>query len=427
MAKGVDQIPIPDVGSLFDDAYRISRLVGVGGQGVVMQARDEKLARDVAVKLVKPSLVSDPHTRAQFLREARAMARVRHPNVLEIYAFGEWKGVPYFIMEYVEGIDLYYWMRDRRKTLVAVDVAISIVEQICRGADAMHRAGAVHHDLKPSNILIGPAFRVAIADLGLSRIVAGTRTSGKRFLGGTPGYLAPEVAECIDTPTEFAPRTDVYALGAVAYELFVGKPPFHHKDGDELVKMHVELPVPPPSSRREGLDPAFDAPILRALAKTPHERTPSAAEFRRELFRARQAVRIAADDPVRVVVADDDEDVRDWMSAVLADTFPRVEIETVPDGRAALKAITDNPPDLLISDLDMPGLNGVELTAAVREIEGLGDLPIVVVTAVGGAMDWRLLQSMGAAGFLIKPVEPVTVQSLARRLVNARQRDRTGS
>jgi serine/threonine-protein kinase len=420
MASVIDQVPIPDVGSLFDGAYRITRLIGVGGQGVVMQARDEKLARDVAIKLVKPSLVSDPHTRAQFLREARAMARVRHPNVLEIYAFGESQRVPYFVMEYVEGIDLYYWMREHRGKAIPIDTCVGIIEQMCRGADAMHRAGAVHHDLKPSNILIGPAFRVAIADLGLSRVVAGTQTSGERFLGGTPGYLAPEVAECIDTPTELAPRLDVYSIGCVAYELFVGAPAFHDRDGDELIRMHSELPVPPPSTRRADLDAAFDAPILRAMHKDPTLRTESAAEFRRELFRARQEVRIASDAPVRVVVADDDEDVRDWMTAVLEDTFPRVEIETVADGSTALAAIERERPDLLISDLDMPGLNGVELTAAVRGIDGLKDLPIVVVTAVGGAMDWRLLQSMGAAGFLIKPVEPVTVQSLARRLVEGR-------
>jgi serine/threonine-protein kinase len=408
---------VPEIGEYVDDKYRIEANLGTGGQGVVLRARDEQLARDVAIKLVKPELVSDRHTRNQFLREARAMARVRHPNVVEIYAFGERNGAPYFVMEFVPGIDLFHWLREGNRRPLPVDDTLNIVEQVCRGVDAMHAGGAIHHDLKPSNILIGPAFRCVITDLGLSRIVKRSDSSGKRFLGGTPGYLAPEVGACIDTPGEFAPRADVYALGVIAYELLVGKPPFKHADGDELIKMHLELEVTPPSRRRDHISPAFDAPILRALAKDPAQRTPDAGTFRRELLEARGDAPSPARPMIDILVADDDPDFQDWISAVLEEGMTGVRVRHCKDGTTALGEVMRQRPDLILCDLDMPGLNGVELTAAVQGIPDARNVPIIVTTAVGGAPDWQLLQSLGAKGFLLKPFDSPSILSLIRRLL----------
>lgn len=410
-------LQVPAIGEFVDDKYRVEANLGTGGQGVVLRARDEQLARDVAIKLVKPELVSDRHTRSQFLREARAMARVRHPNVAEIYAFGERHGAPYFVMEFVPGIDLFHWLREGNRRPIPVDDAINIVEQVCRGVVAMHAGGAIHHDLKPSNILIGPAFRCVITDLGLSRIIAGTNSSGKRFLGGTPGYLAPEVAACIDTPSELAARADVYALGVIAYELMVGKPPFKHEDADELIKMHLDLEITPPSHRRKALPADFDGPILRALEKDPGKRTPNAGTFRRELLDARGDLPSRRAPTTEILIADDDPDFHDWVEAVLEDGFPGVTLRRCLDGTSALGEVMRKPPDLIICDLDMPGLNGVELTAAVQGIPDARNVPILVTTAVGGAPDWQLLQSIGARGFLLKPFDPASLISLIRRLL----------
>jgi serine/threonine-protein kinase len=422
----VSGLKVPALGEFVDDKYRVEANLGTGGQGVVLRARDEQLARDVAIKLVKPELVSDRHTRNQFLREARAMARVRHPNVAEIYAFGERHGAPYFVMEFVPGIDLFHWLREGNRRPIPIDDAINIVEQVCRGVVAMHAGGAIHHDLKPSNILIGPAFRCVITDLGLSRIVAGTNSSGKRFLGGTPGYLAPEVAACIDTPTELAPRSDVYSLGVIAYELLVGKPPFKHEDADELIKMHLELEVTRPSERRTEIPASFDEPILRALAKDPAQRTPDAATFRRELLGVRGDVPSPRRSTTEILVADDDVDFHRWVEAVIEDGLPGVRIRPCLDGTAALGEIMKKRPDLIICDLDMPGLNGVELTAAVQNIPDARNVPILVTTAVGGAPDWQLLQSIGAKGFLLKPFDPASLMSLIRRLLTI-EREASGS
>lgn len=416
-ANGDGSFRVPEVGELIDDKYRVESTLGTGGQGVVLRARDERLARDVAVKIVRPELVRDRHTRDQFLREARSMARVRHPNVVEIYAFGEVESAPYFVMEFVPGIDLFHWFRQRKRAPLNLDEAIGLLEQVCRGADAMHAKGAVHHDLKPSNILIGPAFRCVITDLGLTRIVAGTKTSGKRFLGGTPGYLAPEVAACKDTPSEFAPRSDVYGIGAIAYELLVGRPPFEHEDPDELIRLHLTQSPEPPSVRRPELPAAIDPVILSALAKEPRDRTATAGQFRQGLLDARQSVQ-ASLNAWSVLIADDDEDFQAWMRAVVSDALPGAKVRCAPDGTSALTQIMRETPDLVIADLDMPGLNGVELTAAIQGIPEARGLPIVVTTAVGGAPDWQLLQSMGARGFLLKPVDPSALTSLVRRLLH---------
>src|SRR5690606_16005361 len=127
---------IPEPGEIFDGKYRVEATLGTGGQGVVLRARDERLARDVAIKRGRPELVRDRHTRDQCLREARAMARVRHPNVVEIYAFGEIDGAPYFVMEFVPGIDLFHWFRERRRAPLSLDETLGILDQVCRGADA---------------------------------------------------------------------------------------------------------------------------------------------------------------------------------------------------------------------------------------------------------------------------------------------------
>ena len=414
---GESSLRIPQPGEIFDGKYRVEATLGTGGQGVVLRARDERLARDVAIKLVRPELVSDRHTRDQFLREARAMARVRHPNVVEIYAFGEIDGAPYFVMEFVPGIDLFHWFRERRRAPLSLDETLGILDQVCRGADAMHAGGAIHHDLKPSNILIGPAFRCVITDLGLSRIVAGTKTSGRRFLGGTPGYLAPEVAACKDTPSELAARADVYALGAIAYELLVGRPPFEHEDPDELIRLHLTKRAEAPSLRRPELPAALDVAILNSLAKEPAERTPSAGALCSAMSSVRRAMASPAEKRFDVLIADDDPDFQLWARAVVEDALPGSDVRCADDGTSALTQVMRRRPDLVLCDLDMPGLNGVELTAAIQGIPEARGVPIVVSTAVGGAPDWQLLQSMGARGFLVKPVAPSALSSLLRRLL----------
>jgi serine/threonine-protein kinase len=282
---------LPTKGSLLDDKYRIGSTLGQGGMGIVLHAFDEQLARDVAIKLVRPEFSSSPLAREQFVHEARAMARVRNPNVVEIYAFGEFLGTPYFVMEYMSRGNLGTWLDRRGDTLPAVDEAVGFLDQVCRGLQAIHDAGIVHHDLKPSNILIDNGFRVAVSDLGLVRLADPNTTGHTGSMTGTPAYVAPETALGEPVGADLESRTDIYALGVMAFELLTGSLPFDASAPEELIRCHVEEDPPAASDFRPDLPIVFDPILERALAKSPAERTPSADTFRRDLLQARARLR----------------------------------------------------------------------------------------------------------------------------------------
>jgi serine/threonine protein kinase len=406
----------PQAGTLIDGAYRVVGPLGQGGMGMVVLALDERLQRDVAIKLIRPAYMANHKARERFLIEARAMARVRHENVIEIFSFGDLSGSPYFVMEYVPGSNIANWLDDLilEDKLPSVDEALGYLDQICRGLSAIHASGAVHGDLKPSNILLGPASRVAIADLGLSRLFDHTGTVGDHPMAGTPAYLAPEFSRA-DLPPHLLQRSDLYSLGVIAYEMLTGQPPYDIITTQDMLVAHG-APPPLPSKLRPELTAAFDAPLLSALCVDPTHRTPSADDLRGQLLRARESID-ARRSQLRILVADDDGDFLALVRETLAYGFPGAEIETVRDGEAALAAIDRTPASLAVIDLDMPGMNGVELTAALRANYSL---PIMVCTASGGAPDWRLLQSIGADGFLVKPIDPFSLIALARKMLDGR-------
>jgi len=387
----------PAAGSLIDNAYRVVGPLGQGGMGMVVLAVDERLQRDVAIKLIRPTYGRNKNAHERFLIEARAMARVRHENVVEIFSFGEIDGSPYFVMEYVPGSNVANWLDDLilEEKMPVIDEALGYLDQICRGVSAIHASGTVHGDLKPSNILLGPASRVAIADLGLSRLFDHMGRAGAHPMAGTPAYMAPEFARN-DLAPQILQRSDVYALGVIAYEMLTGEPPY------DIV-----------STLRPELGTGFDAPLLASIRVDPLKRTASADELRRRVLEARESL-VTPTQPVRILVADDDRDFRELAAETLAYAFPGAQIEAVADGEAALCAIDREPASLAVIDLDMPGLNGVELTAALRANHSL---PIVVCTASGGAPDWKLLSAIGADGFLVKPIDPFALVALARKLV----------
>lgn len=384
--------------------------------GVVVLAIDERLEREVAIKLIRPAYVRSQNARRRFLTEARAMARIRHENVVEIYAFGEFDGAPYFVMEYVPGTTVANWLDQQldNRTMPSVDEAIVVLEQICRGVSAIHASGAVHGDLKPSNVLMGPASRIAIADLGLARVLSADSTGP---LAGTPAYMAPEQVLGGPRRPELGNVGDIYALGVIAFELLTGKAPFRIESARDLI-VQGDAPPPRPTLLRASLPPAFDDALFDALQADPERRTPSADAFRRSLIEARESAAETHND-VRLLVADDDEDFLSLVYETLAFALPGARIECVRDGGAALAAIDREAASLAVIDLDMPGMNGVELTAALRATERSESMPIIVATASGGAPDWHLLQALGADGFLVKPIDPFTLVALVRKTLGA--------
>lgn len=411
---------LPDVGAdtLIGDTYRVVEMLGEGGMGMVVRAHDIKLLRDVAIKLIHPRCVTEPQARQRFLAEARVLARIRNPSVVEVYSFGEYREAPYFVMELVPGRSLDAWLAQCKGQPLAIDEAIGILDQVCRGVSAMHRAGAVHHDLKPGNILIGPAFRVAVADLGLAWVFD-AESDASRPVAGTPAYMAPEIARAEHkVPVFLAPRADIYSLGVIAFELLTGRLPFDSDDVLTVLLDHMHTQPPVPSDLNPSLSPAFDEVILAAMAKDPAQRTASALELRDGLLAARASMH-AGFGGTRILIVDDDPAFAAWARGVLDIELPGCDIAIVRDGAAALATLAKRPAALVLTELKMPVMNGVELTAALRGQEATRHVPIVVVTGFGGASDWKVLRSIGADGFLVKPAEPASLGALVRRLLGA--------
>jgi serine/threonine-protein kinase len=400
---------LPGAGDVIGGTYRVTREIGRGGMGVVLCAIDERLERTVAIKLIRQELVR-PGFRERFMQEARAMARVNHPNVLCIHAFGEHATLPYFVMEYVAGHSLDVWL-SRRSTPLGLESKLDILNDVCSGVSAIHAAGTIHRDIKPSNILIDEHQRARIADFGVS--TSGSEASDE--VVGTPAYMAPEIAVA-PRKSRPGPATDVYSLACVAYELLVGVPPFDADDAVGLMLRHATATAPSPSLRNPELSPLFDSVLARAMAKDPQERTPTVDLLRRGLIEAhRQSL-----EPVRIVVAEDDDDFREVLEVKLRIEFPDADIECVPDGAAALAALERKPASVAIFDLCMPELDGLALTAAIRARPSARNMPILVLTASGGASDWERLSSAGADRFLVKPANLDDVTLILRHAIRER-------
>jgi serine/threonine protein kinase len=403
-------------GSVIGGTYRVLGEIGRGGMGVVLLALDERLERRVAIKLIRSDIV-EPGFYGRFMREARAMAQVNHPNVLCIYAFGEHEGMPYFVTELVEGLTLEAWL-NARKAPPDLESALRILDDVCHAVEAIHAAGTVHRDLKPSNILIDRKLRSRVADFGVSMRYSGASAMVGE-LAGTPAYMAPEVALAEGQVARPSPLSDIYSLGCIAFELLTGRRPFKAQGEFAWMVQHMTQPVPVPSEVRPDLPKTFDRVLFEALAKLPEERTASVEELRRSLIAAsREAL-----EPERILVAEDDEDFRDVLRLTLEREFPDSEVVCVENGCAALDVLTNKPASIALIDLSMPMLDGVALTAALRQREAQrgasARMPIIVLTGRGGAADWQALSSMGADRFLVKPVNMSDLVGLIRSTLAA--------
>lgn len=402
-------------GVLVDRTYRVERTLGVGGMGAVALATDERLDRKVAIKFIKPELFAFPEMRTFFHNEARAMARVGHRNVLSVFAFGEHEGTPYFVMEYVDGQTVEQWLRRREEgTYPDLDEAIRILEQACLGVEAIHATSTVHRDLKPSNLLIDQSFRVAVGDLGVARVL--DSATGGNFVVGSSAYMAPEAAFGEDEAPELASRRDVYALGCIAYELLIGRPPFNGLTDMSVLSQHVLEEAVPPSKIRTALAPGYDDIVMRAMAKDPLKRYPTVDAFRRALVAEHSGAR----EPERILVADDDDDWRALIVSSLRERFPHADIDEVSDGQHALEAFEKRPYSVVLVDLEMPGMDGAKLTLLLRSVESSARTPIIVLTAAGGPREWQRLSAMGADAFLVKPVNADDVELVIRRTLRSR-------
>jgi len=262
--------------------YQVRRQIGAGGMGIVYEAHDPRLGRSVALKTLRPELYADRDARRRFLAEARAMAGVSHPNVVQIYDIREERGAIYFAMELLDGTPLDTLVRERGP--LSLDRALDIVDQTAAGLQAAAGHGIIHRDVKPANLLLDAAGRVKVTDFGLAKkVVAGAEVTSSTVFFGTPCYLSPERAsgQAVDE------RSDIYSLGATLYELLTGKPPFSGANPVAVISKHLTEPVPPPRHARPDLPYPVQLLVLQMLAKEPQSRPQNYAVLRSQLARLR--------------------------------------------------------------------------------------------------------------------------------------------
>ena len=444
---------------VLEGKYRLLNELGHGSMGTVFLAEDTALKRKVAVKFLLPELADSDECAYRFRQEAIAMASIRNENVAQIYAFGEDNGTPYFVMEHLDGETVEHLVEshNRRGLYIPVDDVVDVMIQGLCGLRAIHKANAVHRDIKPANIMLTvEPVRSVIMDFGLARDVQ--VEDDVRTLAGTPAYIAPELVEG-KPDADRSPLTDIYSIGVTFYELLTGSIPFGGESWVEILQKHIAQIPEHPSSRRPGLPDILDEIVMRALSKEPSERHQSCDEFLDELLevqkmplshRRRTSVssgrlsedgskysarksssrsRIPSLNPERsfrstpsgtrgrLLVADSDPEFRSMVHSTAKSTVPGCRVHSATDGHMVLDLVESIRPHVLLLELSLPGLNGIEIVATLRGEDRWKYMNIIVVSDSGGKRDATILKSMNITAFLTRPVDQKDLANLLRPLL----------
>ncbi len=259
-------------GDLFAGRYRIEGIVGKGGMGIVLRAKDQQLDEDVAIKVIRPEHDLTPEFLLQIKQEIRLARKITHKHVLRTHDFGDAEGIPFVSMEYLKGVTLEQLVDDRGA--LPVPLVLRIGRQVAEGLEAAHAVGVVHRDVKPLNVLFDARGDAKIMDFGLAAPVASRGTNEEGQIFGTPRYMAPEQVR----GDRVDPRTDLYAFGIMLFVLSTGRPPYDHPSIPDLLRMQLFAPLPRAREIVEGIPEGLDYLIERLMAKDMADRPSSAAE-----------------------------------------------------------------------------------------------------------------------------------------------------
>ena len=412
------------------DRYEIGDLIGQGGMAEVHLARDTRLDRQVAVKLLKPDLSKDPEFRTRFRQEAQSAARMSHPTVVRVFdageeptvdAQGEPAAVPYIVMEYVDGRMV--------KDIIAEGPlpeaeAVRITKGILTALEYSHRAGIVHRDIKPGNVMVTPGGQIKVMDFGIARAVSETSVNVAQTgtILGTAGYFSPEQArgESVDA------RTDLYSTGVILFELLTGRPPFSADTAVGVAYQHVAEEPPTTSSITPGITPEMDSVVSKALLKPRDDRFQTATEFKTALDDALAGTLVPFEKPTTEPI---EIGAATTMFAALAADDPEPDAVQVADrsrrphlawlwGAVVLIAVlvvgagvwAFSLGNLPIAGLSVavPEVVGLEEEAAVAAIEG-ADLTVEVRRTIDAAPAGTVLRSDPEAGIALAPRSAVTL------------------
>lgn len=292
----------PLIGRLVDGRYRVRARIARGGMATVYVATDLRLERRVALKVMHGHLSDDTVFQSRFIQEARSAARLADPNVVNVFDQGQDGDMAYLVMEYLPGITLRELLREQKR--LTIPQTITIMDAVLSGLTAAHRAGIVHRDVKPENVLLAEDGRIKIGDFGLARATTANTATGQMLLG-TIAYLAPELV----TRGTADARSDIYALGIMLYEMLVGEQPYKGEQPMQIAYQHATESVPRPSVKNPGVPESLDELVLWATEREPDDRPTDAKvmldrlrEIEKDLAVFPQVVRTA---PLGLIVADD--------------------------------------------------------------------------------------------------------------------------
>ncbi len=370
-------------------------VLGEGGMATVFEAHDTRLQRSVAVKVPRDAGIAAEH----LLSEARALASMRHQGVVTIYGIGDHRGLPYVMMEHLTGTSLGERIDARivsREPFTIAEV-LELLVPLAEALGAVHRGGLVHRDVKPSNVMVCPGGRLVLMDFGLFETEAqGT----ERQVSGTLPYMAPETFTNT-VETRFGHLVDVYAFGVVAFELLTGQPPFYGDDVMDFYRAHTGQLAPPVGSLRVDTPPTLAELVDRLLAKEPMERP---ADMESVLWSLRKTrVEAPREAPaLGVLIAEDDSAIAKLIELRVKKIAPTSRIERSPDALDAMKRLQGWTPDLLILDLHMPHMSGVELAMHLQGTPVLDRCVTIAISAGANPTDLALLRQLGITRYVQK-------------------------
>ncbi len=264
---------------LLNNRYQMIEPLGSGGMAQVFRARDLMLERFVAVKVLRPDYSADPDFQVRFRQEAKAAANLSHPNIVTVHDFGFDQGMLFIVMEHIPGTNLKTMVENLGK--FNPEEALPLLVQACAGIGYAHRAGLVHCDVKPHNMLVTPDHRLKVTDFGIARAIASIHPDEQTdVIWGSPLYFSPEQAGG-QAPS---PASDVYSLGVVMYEMLTGRPPFVAKTAEKLAQLHREAQPEPPGKFNPAIGDALEQIILKVLSKEPAARYRTADQLGRVLM-----------------------------------------------------------------------------------------------------------------------------------------------
>ncbi len=389
-------------GELLDGVYEIILLLGRGGMGEVFEAHDHLLNRRVAIKAAWPNPLTPP-----LRNEARALAAFQHPSLVSVHTLGEHRGIDYLVMERVYGVSLTQHASTRRASGERFSPAevVQILLPAAEGLSVVHRAGLVHRDIKPDNIMLTPVHRVVLMDFGL--VLPEFDVNANQSVAGSPPYMAPE-ALLNTAATGSGHLVDIFGLGAVAYELLTGRRPFAGTTIREVIASHERGQPVPLAEVRPDCPRALCQVVHEMLSPNPQVRVQS-AEAAAWQMRAIRDERPRSDSSAvtsrkgpSVLIVDDDVDLAKILTFYVRQIVGSADIRVAHDGEEALNEVQKKEPDVMLLDLHMPRMNGVELCMQLKG-EGLAQsCSIISVSAGAQEHDVQLLHQLGIHHFVEK-------------------------